>query len=189
MAEEKSSLRTIFEGVAIAALVGAGTWAMKLLPVVGNWLNKEAVVSYWVIVATGIMVPVLFVVAFRVVAHLVLNADQVPPHVQLDMPTPQGLNLAVLTALRTVDDGYLSEADTKRLLQVLGLGVWPQADVGLALRELVAQRYASYSSDVYAGRAYSLSDHGIRLAQREGIAPKSPAELRQLRMLMNTLQD
>lgn len=189
MADDKSFWRSVAEGVATAAIIGIGTWALKWLPVVGDWLSKGTTVPRWVLLALVITLPVIFVMAVRAAVSAVLSSQSRSTQVQHYQWVPDGLNLSALTALRTVDAGWLNEDEARKMLRALGMGTWPQADVSLALRELVGEGYASWQNDYLKGPSYCLADKGIRFAQREGIMPKSYEELRQLKIEMNALRD
>lgn len=192
MADNKSFSRAILEGVVVAAIVGAGSWALKFVPVFGfgQWLSKEAAVPYWVIGGVALVLPLLFVLALNSIRLSSAESASTEPSRSEPPPTwrPAGLTLSALKALRTVDASSLSPREVRQMLRVLDLGTHPLSDVKLALKELEQASYAycNYSS---LGELYKLADEGIRFAQREGIAPMSSAELRSLNHAMTRLQD
>jgi len=189
VADDKPFWSSVAEGVATAAIIGVGTWALKWLPVIGDWLSKGVAIPIWVLLAIGVASPVIFVMAVRAMVTAVLATERHSAELRYQEWIPEGLAHAALSALRTVDAGQLNEAETRRMLRALGRGAWPQADVNLALRELVGEGYASYQDDYLKGRCYSLADRGIRFAQREGIVPMSYEDLRQLKVEMDALRD
>ena len=192
MAENKSFSRAILEGVVVAAIVGAGSWALKFVPAFGfgQWLSKEAAVPYWVIGGVALVLPLLFVLATNSIRLNSAESAPTEPSRSEPPPTwrPAGLTLSVLKALRTVDAGALSPTQVRNMLRVLDLGTHPLSDVTLALKELELGSYA-YCNYSALGQLYKLADDGIRFAQREGIAPKSYAELRALNDAMAHLRD
>lgn len=190
MADNKSFSRAILEGVAVAAIVGAGSWALKFVPVFGQWLSKEVAVPYWVIGGVALVLPLLFALALNSISLNSAESAPTEPSRSEPPPTwrPAGLTLSVLKALRTVDAGSLSPTQVRNMLRVLDLGTHPLSDVTLALKELEQASYAycNYSS---LGQLYKLADEGIRFAQREGIAPMGYAQLRSLNDAMSRLRD
>lgn len=191
MAGDKSFSRAILEGVVVAAIVGAGTWALKFVPVIGQWLSKSVSVPIWAILGIALALPLLFVLAigsFRVSNREVAAIKQVPPEAPPPW-RPEGLTLQVLRALRAVDAGALSPEQARRFLRVAGFGTHPLSDVTLALQELEGADYAYLSYSPQSGIAYKLVDDGIRFAQREDIPTMPYAELRRVRDEMDRLRD
>lgn len=190
MASDKSFWRAILEGVIVAAIVGAGTWALKFVPVIGQWLSKGVTVPVWAILGIALALPLLFVLAlnsFRA-SQEVAAIQQVSP--QAPSPwRPEGLTLLVLRALRAVDAGELSPEQTRKFLQVAGFGIHPLSDVTLALQELAEADYAYFNYSAHSGLVYKLLGDGIRFAQREDIPTMPYAELRRLRAEMDRLRD
>ncbi len=191
MASDKSFWRAILEGVVVAAIVGAGTWALKFVPVIGQWLSKGVTVPVWAMLGIALALPLLFVLAlssFRASKKEVAAIQQVSPQAPSSW-RPEGLALLVLKALRAVDAGELSPEQTRKFLQVAGFGVHPLSDVTLALRELAEADYAYFNYSTQSGLVYKLRDDGIRFAQRENIPTMPYAELRRLRAEMDRLRD
>lgn len=191
MASDKSFSRAILEGVVVAAIVGAGTWALKFVPVIGQWLSKGVTVPVWAILGIALALPLLFVLALsssRARKKEVAAIQQVSP--QAPSPwRPEGLTLLVLKALRAVDAGALNPEQARKFLRVAGFGVHPLSDVTLALEELEEEGYAHLNYSAQSGMVYKLVGDGIRFAQREDIPTMPYAELRRVRAEMDRLRD
>lgn len=191
MASDKSFSRAILEGVVVAAIVGVGTWALKFVPVIGQWLSKGVTVPIWAILGIALALPLLFVLALsssRASKKEVAAIQQVSP--QAPSPRrPEGLTLLVLRALRAVDAGALNPEQARKFLRVAGFGVHPLSDVTLALEELEEEGYAHLNYSVQSGMVYKLVGDGIRFAQREDIPTMPYAELRRVWAEMDRLRD
>ncbi len=191
MASDKSFARAILEGVVVAAIVGAGTWGLKFVPVIGQWLSKGVTVPIWAILGIALALPLLFVLAlgsFRVSGAEAVATRQVPP--QAPPPwRPEGVALQVLRALRAVDAGALTPEQARMFLRVVGFGIYPLSDVTLALQELEDAGYAQLNFNPGSGVVYKLAGDGIRFAQREEIPVMPYAELRTVRAEMDRLRD
>ncbi|PSM13594.1 hypothetical protein [Stenotrophomonas maltophilia] len=191
MAGDKSFSRAILEGVVVAAIVGAGTWALKFMPVIGQWLSKGVTVPVWAILGIALALPLLFVLALsssRASKMEVAAIQQVSP--QAPSPwRPEGLTFLVLRALRAVDAGALNPEQARKFLRVAGFGIHPLSDVTLALEELEEEGYAHLNYSAQSGMVYKLVGDGIRFAQREDIPTMPYAELRRVWAEMDRLRD